>query len=811
MENMVYSNSIDKKWQKKWEDTRLYHFDETRMDDKLYLLEMFCYPSGKNLHIGHWWNYSQSDIYGRMKRMQGYEVFHPPGFDAFGLPAENYAIKSGIHPDDSTKVNIATMNKQFRMMGTTYDWEHEVNTCDPDYYRWTQWLFLKLFERGLAYRKEAPVNWCPSCMTVLANEQVTGGLCERCDTEVVRKNMTQWFFKITDYSEELLSGLPQLDWPDKTKKIQENWIGKSYGCEIDFIAGGDRITVYTTRADTLMGATYIVLAPEHPLVDSLTISKYRTSVDEYRSYTEKMSEIERTSTVKEKTGVFTGSYAIHPISGKQIPVWVADYVLVSYGTGAVMAVPAHDERDYDFAMKYDLPITSVILNPQNSNQALPFCDDGIVFDSGIYNDLLSDEARIKISNDLEDINCGRSTVKYKLRDWLVSRQRYWGSPIPIVYCDDCGIVPVGESDLPVMLPYDVAFMPNGQSPLASCESYVDTVCPVCGKPAKRDTDTLDTFVCSSWYYLRFFDNKNTGQAFDPEIVGKLLPVDKYVGGVEHAAMHLLYARFITKALRDMGYLHFGEPFTSLVHQGIILDEDGKKMSKRSGAVSPDDIVEQYGVDVFRMYLGFGFSYLDGGPWNDDGIKAIDRFVKRICRVFDQYMELRENSVESVMVEEKDIEYIRHYTIRQVTDNIEKFQFNSAIARIMEYINALWKYQNSSVRCSQYEESVIKDLIRLIAPLAPHLAEELWSVMGNSYSVHSQKWPSYDTKKMQKNMISIAVQVNGTLRSVVEISSNADEDELKSAAMEDKKVKSAVGGNEIRKVIIIKNRLINFVV
>lgn len=810
MENTVYSNAVDIKWQKKWEETHLYRFDESKIANKHYLLEMFSYPSGKNLHIGHWWNYSLSDSYGRLKRMQGYEVFHPPGFDAFGLPAENFAIKSGIHPDDSTRENIETMDRQFRMMGTTYDWEHEIVTCNPEYYKWNQWLFLKLFERGLAYRKEAPVNWCPSCMTVLANEQVIGGLCERCDAEVARKNMTQWFFKITDYSEELLSGLARLDWPEKTKRIQENWIGKSCGCEIEFNVGDDSITVYTTRADTLMGATYIVLAPEHPMVDHLTLSDYKAEVERYRSHATKMPEIERTSTGKEKTGVFTGSYAVHPVSGKQIPVWIADYVLVSHGTGAVMAVPAHDVRDYGFAKKHGLPIVPVIKNPRSPEQSIPFCEDGVLFDSAVYDGLSSGEARIRIASDLEEMNRGQQTTKYRLRDWLVSRQRYWGTPIPIIYCDDCGMVPVPETELPLKLPRDVAFLPGGQSPLAACEAFVNTVCPCCGNPAKRETDTLDTFVCSSWYYLRFLDNRNDEKAFDTERIGKLMPVDTYVGGVEHAAMHLLYARFITKALRDMGYLNFNEPFASLVHQGMILDAGGKRMSKRSGAVSPDSIVEQFGADVFRMHLGFGFSYLDGGPWNEDGIKAMDRFVKRICRVVVRFVACKENSTVSELSEDNDFEYIRHNTIRQVTEDIEGFQFNMAIARIMEYLNALTKYQAGAGRNCQYEEAVVRDLILLLAPLAPHLTEELWSRLGYGYSVHNQKWPTHDAEKLVKNMVKIAVQVNGTLRSVIEISSHADEEELKKAALEDNKVRLAIGKREIRKTIVIKNLLVNFV-
>lgn len=822
MGTLTYSNAIDKKWQQKWEDTNLYRFDETKMANKHYLLEMFSYPSGKNLHIGHWWNYSLSDSYGRLKRMQGYEVFHPPGFDAFGLPAENYAIKTDIHPDDSTRENIATMNRQFRTMGTTYNWEHEIVTCNSGYYKWTQWLFLKLFERGLAYRKKAPVNWCPSCMTVLANEQIIGGLCERCETEVTHKNMTQWFFKITEYSEELLSGLACLDWPEKTKRIQENWIGKSYGCEVNFKTDLDSILAYTTRVDTIMGATYIVLAPEHPMVERLTFPEHRAAVEDYRVYVGKMSEIERTSTTKEKTGVFTGSYAVHPITGKQIPIWIADYVLVSYGTGAVFAVPAHDDRDYEFARKYELPIVPVIKAPDTSDKVLPFCEDGIVFNSAEYDGLSSEEARERISYDLEERALGKATVKYRLRDWLVSRQRYWGTPIPIVYCDDCGIVPISEEELPLKLPYNVAFLPNGQSPLAACESFVNTVCPRCGNFAKRDTDTLDTFVCSSWYFLRFLDNKNDAKAFDTERIGKLMPVDKYVGGVEHAAMHLLYARFITKALRDLGFLEFDEPFASLIHQGFILGADGKKMGKRSGAVSPDSIVEQFGVDVFRMYLGFCFSYLDGGSWNEEGIKAVDRFVKRVCRVIEQFIQYKDSLSASELSEDKvnlsaskvsednEFEFIRHSTIRRVTDDVDGFRFNTAIARIMEYVNALSKYQSGTERNYHYEELVVKDLILLLAPLAPHLSEELWYTLGYDYSVHNEKWPMHDLTKLLKDIISIAVQVNGDLRSVIEISSHADENELKRVALEEKKVKLTIGEREVKKTIVIKNRLINFV-
>ncbi len=806
MKNLKYSKQTDMKWQKKWQETELYRFDETRTKDKFYLLEMFSYPSGKTLHTGHWWNYGLSDSYGRYKRMQGFNVFHPPGFDAFGLPAENYAIKTGVHPSESTKNNIATMEKQFQAMGTTYDWNYEVITCNEEYYKWTQWLFLKLFEKGLAYRKEAPVNWCPSCMTVLANEQAADGKCERCDSDVVRRNMTQWFFKITEYAEELLAGLDTLDWPEKTKIIQKNWIGKSFGTEINFKCGDDTITVFTTRADTLMGVTYIVLAPEHPLVEKITASDCMEKVIAYRDYTAKQSEIERTSTVKEKTGVFIGAYAVHPISGEQIPIWIADYVIQNYGTGAVMAVPAHDERDFEFAKRYNLPVIRVI----NKENELPFCDDGILINSGIYNGLSSEQARHKISYDLEATEKGKQTVKYRLRDWLVSRQRYWGAPIPIIHCKECGTVPVPENQLPIRLPYNVEFRPNGESPLSNCAEFVNTICPVCGKPAKRDTDTLDTFVCSSWYFLRFFDNKNTDAPFDKTRVEQIMPVDKYVGGIEHATMHLLYARFITKALRDMGYLNFGEPFPSLFHQGIITGKDGKKMSKRDGAISPDVFIEQYGSDVFRMYLGFGFSYVDGGPWDDDGIKAIARFVSRVGRLADNFITFEEECTRTEYTANKELEYVRNNTIKQVTSSLEAFSFNTAIARIMEFVNAISDYQKEKNRNSIYEKALIKDLILLLVPFAPHFAEELWEYIGCTYSVHNQCFPVCDESKLIRNTINIAVQVNGNLRDIISISDDMNENEIKQKALSSTKVQISIGENHIKKVIYVNGRIVNIV-
>ncbi|HAA81562.1 MAG TPA: leucine--tRNA ligase, partial [Thermoanaerobacter sp.] len=574
----------DRKWQKRWEETKLYKFNPKNVDKKLYCLEMFSYPSGAKLHVGHWYNYGPTDSWARMKRMQGWEVFHPMGFDAFGLPAENYAIKTGIHPYDSTMENIRTMEKQLREMGATFDWDYEVITCLPDYYKWTQWIFLKLFEAGLAYRKKAPVNWCPSCQTVLANEQVIDGKCERCGTEVTKKDLTQWFFKITAYAEELLEKLDELDWPEKTKIMQRNWIGKSDGAEIEFKVDGKDLTfkVFTTRADTLYGATYVVIAPEHEIVDLITTEEYKQAVEEYKEYARKQSEIERLSTEKEKTGVFTGAYAIHPLTGEKLPIWIADYVLATYGTGCVMAVPAHDERDYEFATKYNLPIKRVIKGIGDVEDSLPFVEYGVLVDSGEFAGLKSEEARIKIVEKLKQEGRAEFKVNYRLRDWLVSRQRYWGAPIPVIHCERCGIVPVPEEDLPVLLPYDVEFAPTGESPLKKHEGFMNVTCPKCGGKALRDPDTLDTFVDSSWYFLRYPDNKNDKEPFNKEWINKMLPVDKYVGGAEHATMHLLYARFVTKALRDLGYLDFDEPFKSLVHQGTILGPDGSRMSKSKG-------------------------------------------------------------------------------------------------------------------------------------------------------------------------------------------------------------------------------------
>ena len=812
-----YSTKIDEKWQKIWEENQTYKFDPSKLDKKLYTLEMFSYPSGAQLHAGHWFNYGPTDSWARFKRMQGYNVFQPMGFDAFGLPAENYAIKTGIHPHDSTLKNIETMEKQLKSMGAMFNWENEVVTCLPDYYKWTQWLFLQLYKKGLAYRKKAPVNWCPSCNTVLANEQVVDGECERCGTVVTKKDLTQWFFKITDYADELLDMIDDLDWPEKTKAMQKHWIGRSYGAQVTFKVKDSDLSfdVFTTRVDTLNGVSYVVLAPENKLVDELTTPENKDAVENYKEEAAKQTDIERQSSSKEKTGVFTGSYAINPINGKVVPIWISDYVLATYGTGCVMAVPAHDERDFAFATKFNLPIQRVITDKVGNEPELPFCEHGILVNSGKFDGLTTDEAKKAIVEELEKDKLGAMKVNFRLRDWLVSRQRYWGAPIPVIYCDDCGIVPVPEKDLPVKLPYNVEFTPDGKSPLAKCEEFVNTTCPCCGKPAKREVDTLDTFVCSSWYYLRYPDNKNADAPFDPEIINKILPVDKYVGGPEHACMHLLYARFITKALRDMGYLKFDEPFKSLTHQGLILGPDGLKMSKSKGnTISPDDYIKQYGADVFRMYLMFGFAYTEGGAWSDEGIKSVSKFVDRIERLLEASREVinsKENTKTTIDAAEKELNFWKHTAIKGVTEDTDKMQFNTAIARLMELTNALSKYLQETIKNPEFLKETITDFIKLLAPFAPHFAEEEWSLLGNTSTVFNERLPEFDPSALIKDEVEIAVQVNGKIKAKIMIPSNLDEEGIKSAALENEHIKENTEGKNIVKVIVIKGRLVNIVV
>ena len=802
---------VEQKWQKIWADTGLYKFHRDRADKKWYVLEMFSYPSGAKLHAGHWYNYGPADTYARFKRMQGYEVFQPMGFDAFGLPAENYAIKTGIHPQDSTMKNIATMEEQLKKIGAMYDWDYEVYTCVPEYYKWTQWLFLQFYKHGLAYRKEAPVNWCPSCNTVLANEQVIQGECERCGSTVVRKNLTQWFLKITDYADELLEDLDKLDWPEKTKLMQKNWIGKSYGGEIEFAVKGreEKFRVFTTRADTAFGVTYVVLAPENPLVDVITAPECRAAVEEYKLNASKVTEIDRLASNREKTGVMTGAYAINPVNGREVPILVADYVLASYGTGAVMGVAAHDERDFVFAQKLGLPIERVIKSADGSPDELPYTDYGVMVNSGEFDGMTSEEGKLAVIKKLEKEGKGSLKTNYRLRDWLVSRQRYWGAPIPMIHCEHCGVVPVPEEDLPVKLPYNVDFTPDGVSPLAKCEEFMNVKCPVCGRPARRDPDTLDTFVCSSWYYLRYPDNRNDKQAFDREWIDKMLPVDKYIGGAEHACMHLLYARFFTKALRDMGYLDFDEPFLSLVHQGTILGSDGNKMSKsRGNVISPDDSISKYGADVFRVYLMFGFSYIEGGPWNDNGLDSIGRFFDRVERLVKKCFDV-EFAARPHEKAEKELDYVRNATIKAVSADIETFSFNTALARIMEFVNAIYAYDGASGVKSELFRDCVKDLVLLLAPFAPHFAEELWEMLGENYSVFDRRYPVVNEKALVKDEVELAVQINSKLRARITVPSDASKEEIELAAKQ--AVGAQLAGAEPKKVIVVPGRLVNLII
>lgn len=803
---------IEKKWQKKWAEDRIYSFDTSRRDKKYYTLEMFSYPSGAKLHVGHWYNFGPSDSFARFKSMQGYEVFEPMGFDAFGLPAENYAIKTGIHPQDSTLKNIATMEKQLQAMGGMFDWDYEVKTCMPDYYKWTQWIFLQLYKAGLAYRKEAPVNWCTSCNTVLANEQVVDGHCERCGSQVVRKNLTQWFFKITAYADELLRDLDKLDWPEKTKAMQRHWIGKSTGGEIEFTCeSGDKFRVFTTRADTIFGVSYVILAPEHPLVDKLTTPDRKAEVEAYKLACSKVSEIDRMSSTREKTGAFTGAYCINPVNGERVPIWIGDYVIYSYGTGAVMGVAAHDERDFDFAKKYGLQIKRVIKSADGSPDDLPFCEYGVMVNSGKFDGMGSEEGKVAVVKWLEEKGAGELKTNYRLRDWLISRQRYWGCPIPVIHCPHCGEVAVPEEDLPVKLPYNVDFTPDGRSPLLKSEEFMNCTCPKCGAPARRDPDTLDTFVCSSWYFLRYPDAHNDKQAFDPEIINKMLPVDKYIGGAEHACMHLLYARFFTKALRDLGYLKFDEPFTSLVHQGTILGPDGFKMSKsRGNVVSPDDYVSKYGSDAFRFYLMFGFAYTDGGPWNSSGIESIVKFLERTERIVLKIKDMPAGS-KPLSGAEKQLLYTLNYTIRRVSEDMEVFSFNTAIARIMELVNAMYKYDSE---CAEKDADLLKDcadkLVLLLAPLVPHIAEELNESLGKPYPVYRRRFPVCEEKWLVKDEYELAVQVNSRIKAKIVVGMGADNKEIEKIALSNEAVAQALEGLTPVKVIVIPKRLVNIV-
>ena len=816
---MSYSTSIDKKIQEFWKNNKINSFNTNNSENKLYVLEMFSYPSGNNLHAGHWFNFGLVDSYARYKKMNGFNVFQPMGFDAFGLPAENYAIKTGIHPQESTMKNINTMRKQLNDMGAMFNFENEVVTCTPEYYKWTQWLFLKLYENDLAYRKKAPVNFCPSCKTVLANEQVIDNKCERCSSEIKKKNLTQWFFKITNYADELIDKLDSLDWPKKTKSMQKNWIGRSKGSIINFsIEDSEKsFDVFTTRADTLMGISYIVLSPEHPLVLEITTNENIEKVKNYIEFSSKQSEIERVDATKEKTGEFTGAYAVHPINKSKIPIWISNYVLSTYATGAVMAVPAHDERDFEFAKKFNLPFNKVI---ENDDSNLPNTKKGILVNSLNFDGLNSDEGKIEITKYLEKIGKGKFVTIFKLRDWLVSRQRYWGAPIPVVYCDKCGIVKVPYESLPVELPTNVKFNSDGKSPLETCEEFINTPCPKCGEKAKRETDTLDTFVCSSWYYLRYVDPHNEKEIFNSEKINKILPVDKYVGGPEHACMHLLYARFVTKALRDMGLLSFDEPFKSLTHQGLILGPDGFKMSKsRGNTISPDNYINKYGSDVFRMYLMFAFTYTEGGIWSDDGIKSMNKFIQRVERLLEKSLDiLKDTSFKSIKNEEEEsnLLFALNNSIKMIKNDIEILQFNTCVSHIMKLTNEFSKYISDNKIDSDFLNKFVENFLKISAPFAPHFCEYYFSILQKINnkeitSIFKEDYPKLNEKYLIKKETEIVIQINGKIKTKVMVPTDCDNETLKQVSLSNEQIQSQIKNKEVVKVITIKNKLVNIVV
>lgn len=811
--------NIESKWQRRWQEANHYHTDEDEKKPKYYALEQFPYPSGEGLHMGHMRVYSIGDVVARFRRMNGYRVLHPMGADAFGLPAENAAINRGVNPREWTLANMERIRKEQALIGASYDWDRYVGTCKPDYYKFNQWLFLLFYERGLAYRKKAFVNWCPDCHTVLANEQVEDGKCWRCNSEVTKKELEQWFFRITDYAERLLEGLDRLpDWPDKVRAMQRNWIGKSEGAHVTFTipeCGDQEVTVFTTRPDTLFGVSYLVLAPEHPLVPELI--KGKQSQEEILAFieqTKKQSEIERTSADAEKVGLFTGAYAKHPLTGEKIPIWVANYVLLDYGTGAVMGVPAHDERDFQFATKYGLPI-KVVIQPEGEKLAEPlaeaYTDDGILTRSGQFDGMPNSRAIKEIAALLEERNQGEWTTTYRLRDWLISRQRYWGTPIPIIYCDECGTVPVPKEQLPVILPEDVVF-DGKRNPLTTSETFVKTTCPRCGKPARRETDTMDTFVDSSWYFMRYTDPKNSELPFSPQKVNKWLPVDEYIGGIEHAVLHLLYSRFFTKVLYDAGLVLVDEPFKSLLTQGMVL-KDGLKMSKSKGnVVSPLEIIDKYGADTARLFILFAAPPDRDLEWSDTGVEGSYRFINRVWRLIIQHEDLFSQEIApspTLSGEAKALRRLLHQTIKKVTSEIgERSHFNTAISAIMELVNGLYSYPDAADRAILKES--LETLVILLAPFVPHVTEELWERMGKEGSVHSVQWPAYDEQALVLDEVEIAVQINGKVRDKLVVATQATREEVEKQALETERIQALITGKTVRKVIVVPGKLVNIV-
>ncbi len=810
---------IESKWQTRWDTEQVYHAPDDSPKPKFYNLVMLPYPSG-DLHMGHWYHYSSADAYGRFMAMRGYNVMQPMGFDAFGLPAENAAIKRGIQARDWTLSNIENMRKQLRAMGARWDWQREIVSCLPDYYKWTQWLFLQFYKHNLAYRTKAPANWCPNCNTTLANEQVLpNGTCERCGTVVIRKEIDQWLLKISAYAEELRH-FKGIEWPEKTITMQQNWIGRSEGAEIRFMTEIDgkqeEIPVFTTRPDTIFGATFFVLAPEHPWVAKITAPGQQAEVAAYVEQAQRMTEIERMSTEKEKTGVFTGGYVINPLNGEKIQVWIADYVLMGYGVGAIMGVPAHDQRDFEFARKFGIEIREVIRaeNEEPSDPATwteAHVNMGVLVNSGPFDGTPDSEAIQRVTKHIEEQGIGKYMVTYRLRDWLVSRQRYWGAPIPIIYCPKDGTVPVPEEQLPVRLPEHVQFRATGESPLRYEEDFLHTICPTCGGPATREVDTMDTFMDSSWYYLRYADPQNGEQAWSPEAMKRWLPVDQYTGGIEHAILHLLYSRFFTKALRDMGHLTFDEPFTRLFHQGMILGADGQKMSKSRGNVeSPDSYVTKYSADTVRCYMMFIGPFDAGGLFKGENLEGVWRFLNRFWNVVSESWVAGNISTEQTTAS-KAIEQMRHKTIKRVTEDVSHFRFNTALAALMEFNNVLVKQQNEVVAHTASYRKASETMMQLLAPLAPHITEELWEITGHTQSVHATEWPTFDEAMTHDDTFTLVIQVNGKVRERVEVPTTITEDEVRKIALTNAKVAPFIGDSTVQKVVYIPGRLANIVV
>ncbi|MCX8128357.1 MAG: leucine--tRNA ligase [Synergistetes bacterium] len=816
--------AIEAKWQKYWEENKVFRCERDVSKRKYYVLEMFPYPSGA-LHMGHLRNYAIGDVVARFLRMNGYNVLHPMGWDAFGLPAENAALKSGVHPNDWTWRNINHMRKQLKEMGASYDWDREVATCSPDYYKWTQWLFLLFFKKGLAYKKEAPVNWCPSCKTVLANEQVEGGRCWRCDSLVQKRKLNQWFLKITAYADELLESLDKLEgWPEKVKIMQKNWIGKSWGTETFFEIEdlNVKVPIFTTRIDTIYGATFLALAPEHTIVDEIV--KASSDGQRIRTFVEEVmreSEIERSALGREKKGIFTGFYAKNPFNGERIPVWIADYVLMEYGTGAIMGVPAHDQRDFEFAKQYGLPIRVVIRPfdrdlPNELGEA--YEGDGIMINSGPWTGLPNKEGIERMTQWLEEQGLGIRKVNYRLRDWLISRQRYWGAPIPVVYCDSCGIVPVPESELPVILPLDVNVLEGGATPLPYHEEFLNTKCPECGGPAKRETDTMDTFICSSWYYLRFTSPWTDKAPFEREDVDYWMPVDQYIGGVEHAILHLLYSRFFTKFLADQGLVKFREPFEKLLTQGMVI-KDGAKMSKSLGnVVDPDEIMKKFGADTARLFILFASPPEKDLEWSDRGVEGCHRFLNRVWRLVNERFEkLRGLSSEPIPISEisskrtKELKRKIHKTIQKVTEDIkDRFHFNTAISALMELSNELGDFEIQSEEDLRVFKEGVEALIVMLYPFTPHICEELWSRLGHSEILAYHPWVSPDSEALKDEEVNVVIQIDGKVRGSIKVPIGLTEEELKRIVFESDIVKRRIGNKRVEKVVIVPEKLVNIV-